>query len=156
MSGLGHGGPSLPQKRRLVTTIPGPRSHELAARRTATVARGVASTLPVFITRAGGGVLVDVDGKPAGIPSDTWTNLLVYRKDLFEKAGLQTPDTLDKILALGKVTLCWEIILPEYRIVAEVEGKAVAHSICSSLPRRRARSSAARRESRARRTLDSR
>jgi 4-aminobutyrate aminotransferase / (S)-3-amino-2-methylpropionate transaminase / 5-aminovalerate transaminase len=62
MSGLGHGGPSLPQKRQLVTTIPGPRSHELAPRRTATVARGVASTLPVFITRAGGGVLVDVDG----------------------------------------------------------------------------------------------
>ena len=34
-----------------------------------------------------------------GDPSDTWTQLLVYRKDLFEKAGLETPDTLDKILA---------------------------------------------------------
>jgi multiple sugar transport system substrate-binding protein len=34
-----------------------------------------------------------------GVPSDTWTQLLVYRKDLFEKAGLQTPDTYDKILA---------------------------------------------------------
>jgi multiple sugar transport system substrate-binding protein len=43
--------------------------------------------------------LVDVDGKPMGVPSDTWTQLLVYRKDLFEKAGLQTPDTFDKILA---------------------------------------------------------
>jgi multiple sugar transport system substrate-binding protein len=43
--------------------------------------------------------LVEADGKPMGVPSDTWTQLLVYRKDLFEKAGLQTPDTFDKILA---------------------------------------------------------
>jgi multiple sugar transport system substrate-binding protein len=43
--------------------------------------------------------LVEADGKPMGIPSDTWTQLLIYRKDLFEKAGLDTPDTLDKILA---------------------------------------------------------
>jgi multiple sugar transport system substrate-binding protein len=43
--------------------------------------------------------LVESDGKPMGVPSDTWTQLLVYRKDLFEKAGLQTPDTFDKILA---------------------------------------------------------
>jgi multiple sugar transport system substrate-binding protein len=43
--------------------------------------------------------LVESDGKPMGVPSDTWTQLLVYRKDLFEKAGLETPDTYDKILA---------------------------------------------------------
>jgi multiple sugar transport system substrate-binding protein len=43
--------------------------------------------------------LVQADGKPMGVPSDTWTQLLVYRKDLFEKAGLETPDTFDKILA---------------------------------------------------------
>ena len=43
--------------------------------------------------------LVEADGKPMGVPSDTWTQLLVYRKDLFEKAGLETPDTLDKMLA---------------------------------------------------------
>jgi multiple sugar transport system substrate-binding protein len=42
--------------------------------------------------------LVDSDGKPVAVPSDTWTQLLVYRKDLFEKAGLETPDTYDKIL----------------------------------------------------------
>jgi multiple sugar transport system substrate-binding protein len=41
--------------------------------------------------------LVDVDGKPVGIPSDTWTNLLVYRKDLFDKAGLPAPDTFERI-----------------------------------------------------------
>jgi multiple sugar transport system substrate-binding protein len=43
--------------------------------------------------------MVDVDGKPIAVPSDSWTQLLVYRKDLFEKAGLDTPDTFDKILA---------------------------------------------------------
>jgi 4-aminobutyrate aminotransferase / (S)-3-amino-2-methylpropionate transaminase / 5-aminovalerate transaminase len=56
------GGPSLPQERRLVTPIPGPRSQELFARRGAAVARGVSTTLPVFVDRAGGGVIADVDG----------------------------------------------------------------------------------------------
>jgi 4-aminobutyrate aminotransferase/(S)-3-amino-2-methylpropionate transaminase len=54
--------PDLPQERRLVTEIPGPRSAQLLARRTAAVARAVSTMLPVFVVRAGGGVLVDVDG----------------------------------------------------------------------------------------------
>ncbi|MER6332278.1 4-aminobutyrate--2-oxoglutarate transaminase [Streptomyces sp. NPDC001034] len=53
---------ALPQERRVVTAIPGPKSQELQARRTAVVAQGVGSTLPVFVTRAGGGVIEDVDG----------------------------------------------------------------------------------------------
>ncbi|MDQ1620970.1 MAG: 4-aminobutyrate aminotransferase / (S)-3-amino-2-methylpropionate transaminase / 5-aminovalerate [Actinomycetota bacterium] len=56
------GGPSLPQERRLVTSIPGPRSQALLERRTASVAAGVGITLPVFVERAGGGVIADVDG----------------------------------------------------------------------------------------------
>jgi 4-aminobutyrate aminotransferase/(S)-3-amino-2-methylpropionate transaminase len=56
------GGPVLPQVRRLVTEVPGPRSRALSNRRTNAVARGISSTLPVFIAAAGGGVLVDVDG----------------------------------------------------------------------------------------------
>jgi 4-aminobutyrate aminotransferase/(S)-3-amino-2-methylpropionate transaminase len=56
------GGPSLPQHRSLVTEIPGPRSRALAGRRDAAVARGVSSTLPVYVAAAGGGVVVDVDG----------------------------------------------------------------------------------------------
>src|SRR3954466_13588257 len=56
------GGPSLPQLRRLVTTIPGPRSRELQARQAAAVAHGVSTTMPVFAAAAGGGVVVDVDG----------------------------------------------------------------------------------------------
>jgi 4-aminobutyrate aminotransferase / (S)-3-amino-2-methylpropionate transaminase / 5-aminovalerate transaminase len=56
------GGPSLPQRRHLVTDIPGPRSMELLSRKRAAVANGLSMTLPVFVTAAGGGVIVDVDG----------------------------------------------------------------------------------------------
>lgn len=56
------GGPDLPQERRLVTAIPGPRSVEKFARRGRFVASGVGTTLPVFVEAAGGGVLVDADG----------------------------------------------------------------------------------------------
>src|SRR6476469_2671079 len=56
------GGPSLPQQRNLVTAIPGPGSLERLDRKKAYVADGVGTTLPVFITAAGGGVLLDVDG----------------------------------------------------------------------------------------------
>jgi 4-aminobutyrate aminotransferase/(S)-3-amino-2-methylpropionate transaminase len=52
----------LPQERRLVTEIPGPRSRELLARKQAAVADGIGTVLPVFVTAAGGGVVVDVDG----------------------------------------------------------------------------------------------
>src|SRR4051812_50202136 len=53
---------TLPQQRRLVTDLPGPRSRELMARRTAAVSSAVGGTVPLFVERAGGGVLVDVDG----------------------------------------------------------------------------------------------
>jgi multiple sugar transport system substrate-binding protein len=43
--------------------------------------------------------LVEANGKPVAVPSDSWTQLLVYRKDLFAKASLQPPDTFDKIMA---------------------------------------------------------
>jgi 4-aminobutyrate aminotransferase/(S)-3-amino-2-methylpropionate transaminase len=56
------GGPSLPQERRLVTEIPGPRSRELNSRKDAAVAQGVGVTLPIYTVAAGGGVIVDVDG----------------------------------------------------------------------------------------------
>ncbi|WP_349903708.1 4-aminobutyrate--2-oxoglutarate transaminase [Parafrigoribacterium humi] len=56
------GGPSLPQERRLVTAIPGPKSIALAERKRQAVASGVGHSIPVFAAAAGGGVLVDVDG----------------------------------------------------------------------------------------------
>ncbi|HET9381412.1 MAG TPA: 4-aminobutyrate--2-oxoglutarate transaminase [Streptomyces sp.] len=53
---------AVPQERRVVTAVPGPKSQELQARRTAAVAQGVGSVLPVFTARAGGGIIEDVDG----------------------------------------------------------------------------------------------
>ena len=50
------------QHRRLVTEIPGPRSRELAARKSGAVASGVGTMLPIYVERAGGGIVVDVDG----------------------------------------------------------------------------------------------
>ena len=52
----------LAQERRIVTELPGPRSRELFERRRSAVSDGVGTAFPVFIERAGGGVLVDVDG----------------------------------------------------------------------------------------------
>jgi 4-aminobutyrate aminotransferase/(S)-3-amino-2-methylpropionate transaminase len=56
------GGPTLPQERRLVTSIPGPRSQELIDRKAEAVAAGVGHTAPVHAVAAGGGVIVDADG----------------------------------------------------------------------------------------------
>ncbi|GAA4656410.1 4-aminobutyrate--2-oxoglutarate transaminase [Streptomyces chumphonensis] len=50
------------QERRVVTAIPGPKSQELHARKQAAVADGVGNVLPVYVRRAGGGVVEDVDG----------------------------------------------------------------------------------------------
>jgi 4-aminobutyrate aminotransferase / (S)-3-amino-2-methylpropionate transaminase / 5-aminovalerate transaminase len=53
---------AIAQRRELVTEIPGPRSVALQARRAAAVAAGASSVMPVFAARAGGGIVVDVDG----------------------------------------------------------------------------------------------
>ncbi len=53
---------TVAQVRRLVTALPGPESRRLMARKSAAVAAGVGTTMPVFAARAGGGVVVDVDG----------------------------------------------------------------------------------------------
>jgi 4-aminobutyrate aminotransferase / (S)-3-amino-2-methylpropionate transaminase / 5-aminovalerate transaminase len=55
------GGPGLPQERRVVTEIPGPRSRDLHQRKAAAVSDGVGVGLPVYVAAAGGGVIVDVD-----------------------------------------------------------------------------------------------
>ncbi|UOQ89686.1 4-aminobutyrate--2-oxoglutarate transaminase [Agromyces endophyticus] len=53
---------TVPQERKIVTAVPGPKSQELQARRESVVSAGVSSALPVFIERANGAILVDVDG----------------------------------------------------------------------------------------------
>lgn len=50
------------QVRRLVTPIPGPESLAHRARSDKALPAGLGTALPVFIERAGGGVMVDVDG----------------------------------------------------------------------------------------------
>ncbi|MGD1173872.1 4-aminobutyrate--2-oxoglutarate transaminase [Mycobacterium seoulense] len=52
----------LDQTRRLITEIPGPASLELTKRRAAAVSHGVNVSLPVFVARASGGIIEDVDG----------------------------------------------------------------------------------------------
>jgi 4-aminobutyrate aminotransferase / (S)-3-amino-2-methylpropionate transaminase / 5-aminovalerate transaminase len=44
------------------TEIPGPKSVALHQRKMAAVASGVGTTLPIYVERAGGGIVVDVDG----------------------------------------------------------------------------------------------
>ena len=56
------GGPTVEQKRKVVTSIPGPKSLEMQKRRIEVVSAGVSSTLPVYVKRAGGGIVEDIDG----------------------------------------------------------------------------------------------
>ena len=53
---------TIAQERRVVTAIPGPKSQALHERRLAVVPPGVTATLPVYIERAHGAIVVDVDG----------------------------------------------------------------------------------------------
>ncbi|MFM5904383.1 MAG: 4-aminobutyrate--2-oxoglutarate transaminase [Microbacteriaceae bacterium] len=52
----------IAQERKIVTAIPGPKSQELHAKRLKEVSHGVGAALPVYIDRAHGATLVDVDG----------------------------------------------------------------------------------------------
>ena len=52
----------VPQERRVVTAIPGPKSVALHERRLKVVPPGVTTTLPVYIDHAHGAIAVDVDG----------------------------------------------------------------------------------------------
>src|SRR4051794_15087935 len=52
----------MEQERKLVTEIPGPRSRALWQRRERAVPAGVGTTLPIFVERAQGGIVEDVDG----------------------------------------------------------------------------------------------
>jgi len=52
---------TVPQERKIVTAIPGPKSAALHARRLAVVSTGVSSMLPVYIKKANGAIVVDVD-----------------------------------------------------------------------------------------------
>jgi 4-aminobutyrate aminotransferase/(S)-3-amino-2-methylpropionate transaminase len=55
-------GPNLPQERKLITEVPGPKSQELVKRRAEAVSAGLGMAVPIVVQRAGGGVVIDVDG----------------------------------------------------------------------------------------------
>jgi multiple sugar transport system substrate-binding protein len=42
------------------------------------------------------------DGSYSSVPSDGWGQLLIYRQDLFDAAGLATPDTFARILTAAQ------------------------------------------------------
>lgn len=52
----------IAQSRHLATAIPGPRSADFAARAREALPAGLRSTQPAWAERAGGGIVVDVDG----------------------------------------------------------------------------------------------
>ena len=52
----------IPQVRKVLTEIPGPKSQELVRRRGEAVSAGLGMAVPVVIEKAGGGVVIDVDG----------------------------------------------------------------------------------------------
>jgi len=52
----------IPQVRKVVTAIPGPRSQEVLKRRADAVSAGLGLSFPIVVERAGGGIIVDIDG----------------------------------------------------------------------------------------------
>ena len=46
--------------------------------------------------------IVSRDGVATGVPSDGWGQLLIYRKDLFDKAGLEAPASLEDVTNAAK------------------------------------------------------
>ena len=52
----------IPQVRKVVTAIPGPKSQELHQRRLDAVSHGAGAALPVYIEAAQGAIIVDADG----------------------------------------------------------------------------------------------
>jgi 4-aminobutyrate aminotransferase/(S)-3-amino-2-methylpropionate transaminase len=52
----------IAQKRNLITAIPGPKSAQLIKRRAEAVSASLGTAFPVFIERAEGSIIVDVDG----------------------------------------------------------------------------------------------
>jgi len=55
-------GSNIPQVRKLVTAIPGPKSQALMQRRSDAVSTALGMAIPVMVEKAGGGVIVDIDG----------------------------------------------------------------------------------------------
>lgn len=53
---------TVPQVRKLVTAIPGPKSEAILKRRSDAVSSALGMAIPIVVERAAGGIIVDVDG----------------------------------------------------------------------------------------------
>ena len=53
---------TLVQERVLKTAIPGPQSRAMFDRKQAAISSGIGMVMPVFVSAAGGGIIVDIDG----------------------------------------------------------------------------------------------
>ncbi|QKV20075.1 ABC transporter substrate-binding protein [Oricola thermophila] len=59
----------------------------------------IVEELGVDTFQAGAVSMADFDGLTAAVPVDGWTQMIVYRKDLFDAAGLAAPDSYANITA---------------------------------------------------------
>jgi multiple sugar transport system substrate-binding protein len=59
----------------------------------------VVNELGVDTFAPGALAMADFEGDIAAVPVDGWTQMIVYRADLFEEAGLEAPTTFDNIRA---------------------------------------------------------
>lgn len=99
------------QKRVLATAIPGPQSQTLQQRRTTAVSAGVGATLPIFITQAAGGIVVDVDGNQL---IDFGSGIAVT------SVGNSAPAVVDRITAQVKDFTHTCFMVTEYEEYVEV------------------------------------
>jgi len=99
------------QKRVLATAIPGPQSQTLHQRRTTAVSAGVGATLPIFITQAAGGIVVDVDGNQL---IDFGSGIAVT------SVGNSAPAVVDRITAQVKDFTHTCFMVTEYEEYVEV------------------------------------
>lgn len=94
----------LEQKRDLKTTLPGPKSQELAARREKAVAAGVASSVPVYAHELDGGIIKDADGNQL---IDLGSGIAVT------SVGATAPKVVEKVReAVGKFTHTCFMVTP--------------------------------------------
>ena len=99
------------QKRVIATDIPGPISQSLHQRRTQAVSAGVGATLPIFVTKAAGGIVVDVDGNQL---IDFGSGIAVT------SVGNSAPEVVDRITAQVKDFTHTCFMVTEYEEYVEV------------------------------------
>ena len=82
-----------------VLSLPLGLAHAYAAQRILdpVAAQAVVDRLGADTFAEGALKLVNRDGMATAVPSDGWGQLLIYRRDLFEQAGLGAPDSLDAV-----------------------------------------------------------